>query len=488
MNQQIAIPSSKAQSIAYELYANSFPAFIRKVFYTVSPGHNYVHNWHIDCVSEHLLACEEGEIKNLIINIPPRSLKTIAVSVAWSAWLLGRDPTRQIIGASYSQNLAYKDNTNARYVIESDWYRNVFPDTQLAADQNEKRKFSTTRKGHRIATSVGGTLTGEGGDFLILDDPLKPDEALSDTMRIKTNEWVDQTFMTRKNDQRTASAVLIMQRLHEDDVTGHLLDKGWHHLNLPVESPISKTINIRDKVFQVNKGDLLMPDRLSSEDLQRVKLDVGSFAYAAQYMQSPAPVGGGMIKREWLRLSPEMPTGFTATVQSWDTASKAGELNDFSCCTTWGIKKDAYYLLDVFYKRLEFPELKDEAIRKYQRDKPDYVIIEDKSSGQALIQELRKETMIPIVTVSPTKDKITRLASVSVCFETGNVVLPENAMWLEDLMTQLLMFPNVKHDDIVDSVSQFLTWAHTHDNVSLYQSPHNEIVTARADYATNDYI
>lgn len=467
----------QASAIAAELYKNSFPAFLRKVFYTVSPGHEYVHGWHIDAICEYLLACERGEIKNLVINIPPRCMKTITVSVGWSAWLLGKKPSAQIIGASYSQELALKDNVNTRYVVESEWYKSLFPETRLQPDQNEKRKFSTTSRGHRLATSVGGTLTGEGGDYLILDDPIKPDEAMSDVVRAKTNDWIDQTFMTRKNDPKTAVSVLIMQRLHENDAAGHLLEKGWEHLSLPAEFNRSTVVSIGDKRWDIKKDSLLMPDRLSAEVLERIKLDVGSYGYAAQYLQSPAPTGGGLIKKQWLRFTPERPLAYDMVVHSWDTATKDGVLNDYTCCTVWGIKKDGYYLIDVINERMEFPELKRKVLAMADRDRPRYVLIEDKASGQSLIQEIRSSTTLPIIPIIPKGDKVTRASFVSVEFEAGNVILPEKESWVGAFVDQLTLFPNAKHDDMVDSATQFLNWAKKKNFRSFNKQPlpYNEL-------------
>jgi len=457
----IEVDQYQAHTIARELYRNSFPAFVRKVFHTVSTGHTYIHSWHVDAICEHLLACEAGDIKNLVINMPPRCLKTITVSVAWSAWLLGHNASAQIIGASYSSKLAMKDNTNVRYVMESPWYKDIFPETVLASDQNEKSKFSTTERGHRIATSVGGTVTGEGGDYLILDDPLKPDEANAPTgtVRESTNEWIDQTFTSRKNDPKTAVSVLVMQRLHEDDASGHLIDKGWHHLCLPVEFIRKTVISINDKRWDAAAGDLLCPERLGRAELRQMAIDMGGYGYAAQYLQNPAPTGGGLVKQSWFRFAPERPLAFNKIIHSWDTASKVGILNDYTCCTVWGVKSDGYYLLEVINVRLEFPALKKKVLDMASRDNPDFILIEDKASGQALIQELRTTSALPVIAIMPTQDKVTRMSQASIEFEHSNVVFPEYAHWLDDYTEQLKLFPNAKHDDMVDSTSQFLQWA-----------------------------
>jgi len=481
----LTIDRGSAHTLALELYYNSLVAFTRKVFHTVSPGHNYVHGWHIDAICEYLQACENGEIRNLVINIPPRCMKTITVSVAWSAWLLGHNPARQIIAASYSQNLALKDNINVRMVLESDWYRTIFPDVGIVSDQNEKRKFVTTERGHRIATSVGGTLTGEGGDFLLLDDPIKPDEALSDTVRNKTNDWIDSVFMTRRNDPKSGVGVLIMQRLHEEDAAGHLLERGWEHLCLPAEFTKKTIVTMHDKRWEADKGELLIPERLGKQELEQIQIDVGMYAYAAQYLQNPAPLGGGLIKKDWLRYAPEKPMAFNTIVHSWDTASKDGVLNDYSVCTVWGVKTDGYYLLDVICKRMEFPELKRKAQELAERDKPDYILIEDKSSGQALLQDLRQSSTLPLIPIKPQSDKVTRLSAVSVLFETGNVILPEYSHWLDDYVNQLLLFPNAKHDDMVDSTSQFLGWAKERDvKGNVIRQPTHDATTGLPTFNT----
>ena len=227
---------SKKRLINYknQIVRGDFASFIKQSFYSVNPATKYLHNWHIDLIAEYLNACEQGEIKRLIINIPPRSLKSIAVSVAWPAWLLGHDPSRRIIAASYSQNLSLKHSLDSRLVMNSAWYKKIFPSVKIASDQNEKAKFVTTKRGFRIATSVGGAITGEGGNFLIVDDAHNPINIMSEVQRQSTLDWFDQTFASRLDDKRQGVFVVVMQRLHEGDLCGHLLNKGgWEHLKLP---------------------------------------------------------------------------------------------------------------------------------------------------------------------------------------------------------------------------------------------------------------
>lgn len=451
------IEASRASLLARELTRGNFSNYIRRVFGVVSPSHEYVHGWHIDAIAEYLAACEAGEIKNLVINIPPRCLKTIMISVGWSTWLLGHNPSAQILAASYSSDLAHKDSLASRNVMQAQWYRDCFPQTEL--DIIQAAKLTTTQRGHRLATSVGGTILGQGGDFLILDDPIKAEEAKSDTVRNKTNEWIDTAFMTRKNDIRTACAVLIMQRLHEKDASGHLIERGWDSLVLPAQFSKRTIVEVRGKRWEMNAGDFLMPERLGKEELEQKRRDLGEYGYAAQFLQNPAPIGGGLVKRSWFRAVENMPLAYDYIVHSWDTASKAGVLNDCSACTVWGVKQNGYYLIDVLNERLEFPDLKRAVLRLAERDSPKYILIEEKASGLALIQDLRNSARLPIKAIVPVHDKVTRFAGVTTEFETGQVIIPLEAKWAENYISQLTTFPNGAHDDMVDSTSQFLLWA-----------------------------
>jgi hypothetical protein len=268
----------------------------------VDPTARYLDNWHVHLMCEHLEACARGEITRLVINVPPRHLKSITVSVAWPAWLLGHDPAARIMAASYSRALSVKHALDCRLVIGAPWYRRIFPGVELAPDQNEKHKFQTTRRGHRIATSVGGTATGEGADVLIADDPHNPRQAMSERARESALDWFDQTFASRLNDKRRGVIVVVMQRLHARDLTGHLLAKGgWQHLCLPAEAERRTRIDFgRVRVLR-RPGALLHPAREGRAEIARAKRELGSHAYAAQYQQRPRPAEGGLIKLAWFR-------------------------------------------------------------------------------------------------------------------------------------------------------------------------------------------
>ena len=422
----------------------------------------YIHNWHIDIICEYLEAVTRREIRNLIINVPPRFLKSIITSIAWPAWLLGNNPSEQIVCASYSGNLSLKHSAACRRVIQSPWYSPMFPDVKLADDMNLKSEFETTESGHRVATSVGGTVTGKGGDILIVDDPVNPEQAMSDSERKAANTWFDQTYSTRQNDEKTAVMVVIMQRLHQDDLAGHLLKKGgWEHLNIPMEAKSKTTYSIGKLEVVREKGDLIHEERFGSVEVKKKKLALGSYGYAGQYDQSPAPQGGGMIKLSWFKRYGTAPSQYKRIVQSWDTAGKEKEINNPSVCLTWGETEQGHYLLDVYLGRLAYPALKRAAKSLSAKWEPDAILIEDKSSGEALIQDLRADTddKYPVIAIQPHKDKVTRASTCSPTIEAGNVWLPEKAPWLVDFELEVGNFPASTTKDRVDALSQYLNWA-----------------------------
>ncbi len=435
-------------------------SFTAKVFHTVDPGAPYLDNWHIRLVCEHLAACARGDITRLIINLPPRNLKSICVSVAWPAWLLGHHPGARIMAASYSRELSIKHALDCRLVLASPWYRRIFPGVRLAPDQNEKHKVQTEARGHRIATSVGGPATGEGADVLIVDDPHNPRQAMSDTQRQAALDWFDQTFSSRLNDKRRGVIVVVMQRLHEHDLTGHLLAKrGWRHLCLPAEAERRQVVAFGGVRVVRRPGELLHPDREGPAEIARAKRELGAYAFAGQYQQRPAPLDGGVVKAAWFRRYRVAPANPRRIVQSWDTAHKASALNDPSVCGTWAETETGYYLLDVMRRRMEYPELRRAAKSLAEKWAADAILIEDKASGQSLIQDLKAETRLPVIAVRPESDKLTRMSTVSPAIEAGRVFLPEAADWLVDYEAEITSFPNSGHDDQVDMTSQFLRWA-----------------------------
>jgi predicted phage terminase large subunit-like protein len=449
-----------------------FVSFIERSFYELNPTKPILLASYIEVIAAKLEACRQGKIKRLIINLPPRYLKSHCASVAFVAWLLGHRPATQIICASYGQELAEKLALDTRKIMTCQWYQSLFH-TRLAADKQAVNDFMTTASGFRMATSVGGVLTGRGAEFIIIDDPLKPEDGFSETKRTSVNNWYDGTLLSRLNDKATGCIIMIMQRLHQDDLVGHVLGQDeWDVVSFPAiaesdEHYAFESILGKQQFFLRREGEPLHTERESLAMLNATRERIGSYYFSSQYQQNPCPVGGAIVKSEWLQYfdaTVPPPSGRAYTLQSWDTANKSGELNDYSVCTTWRVVNDRYYLLHVFRKRLEYPELKRKVIELASEYKPQAVLIEDKASGTALIQELkidRRFKFIPYMPPSGT-DKTMRLVAQTDLFENGLVFLPLQAPWLNDYLQELISFPGAKYDDQVDSTAQAL--AHLREN------------------------
>jgi predicted phage terminase large subunit-like protein len=435
-------------------------AFVRKVFWTVSPGVPFLPNWHIEAMCHELAKVVSGETNRLIITIPPRHLKSICASVALPAWVLGHDPSRRIISVSYAQELAVKHGNDCRAVMASYWYRRVFPGTEIDAAKNTETEVMTTKRGSRLSTSVGGILTGRGGNMIIIDDPLKPADAMSDTARERHIEWYSTTLISRLDNKEKDAIIVVMQRLHEGDLVGHLLqEQGWKHLSLPAIAETEQQIEIGPGRYQTRQiGDLLHPTRESRDVLENIKRGMGSATFAAQYQQSPVPPGGNLIDWGWFGwYEPNNHRDFEEIIISWDTAMKATELSDYSVGTVWGVWCGFYCLLDLIRVRLDYPALRRKVVEVYRQWPRPTLLIEDAGSGTSLIQDL-KDQNIRAIPIKAEGDKVVRMAAQSAKIEGGEVYLPRHAKWLDDLRTEILAFPHGVHDDQVDSISQALYW------------------------------
>src|SRR4051794_13843658 len=438
--------------------------FVQKVFNTVLPGTVYLPNWHIDAIVYELMRVDAGENQRLLINQPPRSLKSICVSVAYVAWSLGHDPGGRIIVVSYSNDFAAELHRQFRMVIEAPWYQALFPGMRAAKDTGTE--LVTTAGGSRYATSVGGTLTGRGADLIVIDDPLKAEDAMSEPARKRVIDWYGGTLVSRLNDKEKGPIVVVMQRLHEDDLAGHLLQlDGWHHLDLPAIALEDCEIRIgRNKTFKRRTGDVLHANREDRAVLDRIKAETGSLMFSAQYQQRPIPLEGNLIKRDWFRFYDHLPAPGSREhiAQSWDTATMTGATNDYSVCSTWRIIKNDYYLVDVFRGRLQYPDLRRMVAGLAARHGSETVLIEDAGPGMMLLQDLQRDTpdgMPRPIGVKPEGSKADRMVAQSFKIEAGQVWLPAKAEWLDAFLLELLAFPQGKHDDQVDSISQFLKWA-----------------------------
>lgn len=412
----------------------------------------WLQNWHHQEICDTLQKVYDGEIKRLIINIPPRYSKTEIAVKNFAAWCLAQNPDCEFIHASYSATLAANNSAQTRDLVASQWYQELFQ-THLDSSSTAKDHWKTTSGGVFYSSGAGGTITGFGagkvregfGGAIIIDDPHKADEANSEVMRKNVIDWYQNTIASRVNNPNTP-IIIIMQRLHEDDLCGWLLRGGtgeeWYRLNIPV-------LNSQDEPLWIAKH--------SREELTRMET-TNPYVFAGQYMQRPAPLGGGIFKDSWWQYyNPDALPHFRRIIASWDTAFKAKEINDASSGTIWGEAENGFYLLDRINVRAEYPELKRKIQQTQDKWQANTILIEDKASGQSLIQDL-KQTRLPIVAIKVDSDKVTRAFAVTGIIEAGKVFLPNKSNWVIDYIAQMGQFPNGKHDDDVDSTTQALNY------------------------------
>ncbi len=459
----------KAQQALDYILRTNFECFLQMCFLYLNPGARYLPNWHIKAIAHQLDRIRRGEITRLIINMPPRYLKSLTVTVAFTAFLLGHEPWRKIFTISYGDDLSAKHASDFRSIMHAPWFKRAFRKMRIL--RSVDGELITTQRGFRKSTSVSGPLTGLGGDLFIIDDPQKPADALSEARRNTLNQWVSNTLMSRLDNKQTGAIIVVMQRVHMDDLSGFLSSSSddWEILSLPAIAQVEESIPIGSgEIYHRQVGESLHPELESLETIRKQQQIMGPDVFAAQYMQSPVPPGGAMIKRAWLRYYDVVPegTGYARVIQSWDTAAKDGAQNDWSVCTTWLVIDEHFYLLDLTRGRYEYPQLRDTALALAKRFKPDEILIEDASTGIALAQELKQSHHYHINPIPVDRDKIGRLYVQQAKFAAGRVHFPRNAPFLAELEAELLSFPQARTDDQVDSISQALAY----DSNSVYHS------------------
>lgn len=475
----------------------SLARFLPAAWPILEPASAFLPNWHLDYLCEVLEAVAAGQIRRLIINVPPRSLKSTLVTIQFPVWTWIRRPTLRWLFASYSQDLSEDHSVKRRTLIQSDWYRRYWGDRyRLADDQNQKREFRNDAQGVMTATSMLGTATGKGGDVIVIDDPHNPKGAESDAERLTTIQAFDLTFSTRLNDPKTGAIIVVMQRLHTGDLTGHLLAQGgWMHVKLPMRAadrervvfPVSGTVHERAP------GELLHPERVGPAEVARLEVGLGSYGAAGQLQQEPAPAEGGKLKRHWWRFwhwpdaalpavqvkradggvyeCPCVPlpahrdkeTGawvvdLDPLVQSWDLAFKDAKDSDFVACGVWGQAGANAYLLDRVHERLNVLGTID-AIVALTAAWPaaGAKLIEDKANGPAVMQMLHNRVG-GLIAVEPQGGKMARVMAASPFVEAGNVYLPHPQIMpgIYDFIGECAAFPNGANDDDVDQMTQAL--------------------------------
>lgn len=444
-----------------ELLRKDLPAYVHRTFLELYPGTPYLYSHYIRAICHALERVERGEIRRLMILLPPRHLKSHCASVAFTTWYLGRNPTKSVIGASYNADLAQTFSGQARRLIESPWHRATFP--HLALDPRKASVEELRIRNHggrRLATSVGGTLTGKGANLIIIDDPMKADDAFSETRRDDVFGWITSTVISRFNDPKTGALIVVAQRLHVDDLPGRLIAAGgWEVLALPAIATRAEQIDLATGACLArNPGDLLHPERIDKETLDQIRRELGTAAFEAQYQQRPAPPEGNLIRNEWLKTYdiPLPRNQYEAVLQSWDTAAVPGNSNDYSVCTTWGLIGKHIDLLHVHREKHGFPDLQRAASQLRNGWAPNLIVIEASHTGIALRQTLRSQGIREVRDNIPSGTKEQRMAIMTPTLERGEVRLPSQAPWLETFLDECGQFPNGKHDDQVDSLSQML--------------------------------
>jgi predicted phage terminase large subunit-like protein len=451
-------------------------AFIHRSFIELNAGKQFLSNWHIEVLAAKLEEVRRGCCKRLIVNMPPRHLKSDSISIAFPAWVLGHDPTKQLLSVTYAQDLSDTLARRSRTLMTSPFYQALF-DTRILRGREAVSDYETTKGGNRLSTSVGGVLTGRGADIIVIDDPLKADDALSESRRRSVNDWYDNTLRSRLNSQERGAIIIVMQRLHADDLVAHVQEhESWDVLSFPAIAEKDETYDVlttfgRGRIHR-KTAEILQPTLLSATRLADLRHGMTEYNFAAQYQQDPHPPSGNIVKRKWLKFygPNDKPERFHQIIQSWDTANKDTELSDYSVCTTWGIMRQNLYLLDVFRRKLDFPSLKRAVLDLAQLHKAHLVLVEDKASGTQLIQELRAGHFSKVKEAPPMDgDKIMRLHSQTAKIEGGFVLFPKEAHWLDTYLAELISFPNSKYDDQVDSTVFALAWS-TSSGRSRYDS------------------
>ena len=439
------------------MLAEHLMSFTRYAFEVIRPGIPFRPNWHLEAMTHKLAQVASGEIRRLIINVPPRNLKSLCASVALPAWFLGKNPSERVIVASYSDLLSRNHSNDFRRLVNDPIYQATFP--AMRVERESDREIMTTKRGKRIATSIEGTLTGLGGNLIIIDDPLKSGDAMSESVRSRVIEWYRSTLLSRPDDKTAARIVLVMQRVHQDDLAGYLREQGgFDVLSLPAIAQRDETHYLGDgRVKERLKGELLHPEHEPAKVLLELKREMGPIAFSAQYQQDPIPPGGTIIKRKWL--TPYDTIGHQAgdvLIMSWDIALSETETGDYSACVVLLRRKEVFYVLEVVRGRFPFGTLKRKVMEVKERYGWATLLIEDSPISRGLIQSLREQS-INVTTHKPETDKRARVIAQTDLFAGGSVRFPKKAAWLEDFTAELLAFPG-RHDDQVDALTQGLAW------------------------------
>jgi predicted phage terminase large subunit-like protein len=457
--------------------------FTKFMWTVIEPETPFVDGWHLEALCEHLEAATKFQIPRLVVNEPPRHMKSILVCVMWPAWVWGKYPNRSFIFGSHSASLAQRDSIKCRQVITSDRYKEVFGAAySLVDDQNTTSRFTNTRGGTRRAVGVGTSLTGDGADYVVVDDPHDAGEIYSEVARDKVIYWYDKVLSTRVNNPLRNVKVVVMQRLHEMDLCGHIrkhFGNEYDWLILPAEfdpqSEVVSSTKLNFKDPRTQKGEILWPCQWNSDALNTLRLSLGDDA-TSQLDQNPKPNKGGLFPKSDWKVYTASPSTILETATFIDPAQKPGLSNDYSVIATWAKAESGYYLLDLLREKTDAPLLESLTIFNYNKWKPNAVIIEDKSAGSSLIQYLRGQTTIPVIAFDPLqRDKVVRATAATPTVRAGKCFLPlridgkedgKNVNLVEVFKKEHEVFPRSAHDDMVDTTSMMVEYFSKRANIT----------------------
>jgi predicted phage terminase large subunit-like protein len=459
------VNASTDRQLMLQMLRSDFNFFVAYFFPVVRPEIPFDNAWYVQALCHALSSILTTSSARVIINLPPRALKSTIASVLFPAWYLGRKPEKRVLCASYNDQLSKTFSRDFALVVKSPMFRAAFPRFRLGSKVAEG-EIATTLNGYRLATSVGGMATGRGADLIIVDDPINASETGSEAERTAVKDWFDKSIQGRLDRQGEGHILVVMQRLHEDDLSGHLLQKesGWRLIRIPIRNTGPKRhIAIgHGRTYVWPEGADMMPAIMNRQEQERFKAEIGERTFSAQYLQEPLPAGGVVFKVDWIRTCADAHSlsSYRAVVLSFDVAVKPDDSADYSVCTVWGVARDrVYHLLDVHRVRLPYYKVLALARDLIARYKATHVLVEDAANGMALAQELARNSLYATVPIRPKVDKLSRAQAATPAFEAGRVLLPEKAHWRHAYLHELTGFPGTRYDDQVDSTSQFINWA-----------------------------
>lgn len=444
----------KAADILNSVLREDLPAFTEKAFNELNPNEEFLPNWSIQAISHQLGQCILGKTRRLIVLAPPRGLKSMQASVVLPAFIHGHDPSAKIITISYGQDLAEKFCNQTRKIMKTPWYRDLFPSTAISTTKDTQSHYETTANGERRATSVHGTLTGLGADYIIIDDPLKANDAYSEAAREGVNEWYKNTVPTRLNNPKEGRIILVQQRLHVADLPGQLIEQGiWDILRTPAIADQDLIYQIGNgKTHLFKKGELIHPARLGHAELKERQIALGSHGFSAQYLQDPIPPGGGLFKWEWFEHVNTHPD-FSELIMSVDVANSAN--GNYSAFTIWGHRNKTWYLVAVYRTRDLLPAVRKRLMELNKQYRPDIIVVDGVGIGGGLVSELRDQGYRHVLESKGAGKLVDAHAALPI-IEGGRVEILTSCPGLNEFRKEVLAFPDGKYNDQVDSMVQLL--------------------------------